>query len=335
MSNLLIYLLVILFSILVIGSVAISSRYRREIKTARKRVDNLGSQMIETACGPIEYARIGDGYPVLVVHGAMGGFDQGLWLANSFNITKYQVISISRFGYLNSPVPENANLDLQADAFACLLDALEIGKVAVFAVSAGSTSAIRFAARHSERVSALILISPDAPGKVQMALPPRFVFDTLLRSDFLYWVLVTFFGRWMQTVAGMAPKGYALTPEYAARIKKIQHGNLPVSRRMDGMVFESYNLDAEYKVSVSETSPYPLNKIETPVLAIHAADDPIVNFENVRSLVEQIPKSRLIVIPDGGHFFFGHTEEVKAEIKKFLSRHVAELHTDHFLEVSK
>jgi pimeloyl-ACP methyl ester carboxylesterase len=325
MSTSLICLLVILFSSLVIGSVAVTSRYMREIKTARKRVDSLGSHVIETACGPIEYARIGEGYPFLVVHGAMGGFDQGLWLANGFGFTKYQVISISRFGYLGSPVPKKANLDLQAEAFACLLDALEISKAAVVAVSAGSTSAIRFAARHPERISTLILISPDAPGKFLMALPPRFVFDTLLRSDFLYWALVTFFGRVMQTATGMAPKGYTLTPENAAQIKKIQHGNLPVSRRMDGMVFESYNLDAEYKASISATSPYPLRKIETPVLVVHAADDPIVNFENVRELTEQIPNARLFVVPEGGHFFFGHTEEVKAEIARFLSSYMAEL----------
>jgi pimeloyl-ACP methyl ester carboxylesterase len=335
MFHLLTYLLVILFIILVIGSVTVISRYTAEIKSARERVDSLGSQVIETTCGPIEYARIGDGYPILVVHGALGGFDQGLWLAKGFIPTKYQVISISRFGYLRSPIPENANLDLQADAFACLLDALEIGKAALFAVSAGSTSAIRFAARHPERISALILSSPDAPGKVQMAMPPRFVFDTLLRSDFLYWAMVTFFRRQVQTAAGLVPKGYKLTPENANLVMKVQLGNLPVSRRMDGMVFESYNLDAEYKASVSESSPYPLSKVETPVLAIHAMDDPIVNFENVRSLVDQIPKSRLFVVPVGGHFFFGHTEEVKAEITRFLSSDEAELHTDHVLKISK
>ena len=114
--------------------------------------------MIETACGPIEFARIGEGYPLLVVHGAMGGFDQGLFLARNVDIPNSQTIAVSRFGFLRSPVPPGATLDTQADAFAALLDALEIRQAAVFAVSAGSTSAIRFAARHPERVSALILI---------------------------------------------------------------------------------------------------------------------------------------------------------------------------------
>jgi pimeloyl-ACP methyl ester carboxylesterase len=318
---------IVLTGVALAGIAAVLVRYRRDIRAAHERLDRLGSQVIETSSGPMEYACSGDGYPVLVVHGAMGGFDQGLWMAHSFNLSNYQVISISRFGYLRSPLPADANLDLQADAFACLLDALQIRQAAVFATSAGSTSAIRFAARHPERISALILLSPDAPGSVQMEMPPRFVFDTLLRSDFVYWALVTFFGKWVQNAIGLVPRGYILTPEYAAAIKKIQLGDLPVSQRMDGMIFESYTTLSEYNASVSAASPYPLNKIETPVLVINAADDPIAIPENVRGLAEQMPNTRLFVVPEGGHFLFGHTEEVKSEIAQFLHSHVAEPQT--------
>jgi pimeloyl-ACP methyl ester carboxylesterase len=329
MSDSLIFLLVILFILLGIWIAAIASRYSREITAACQRVDSLGSQMIETTCGPIEYAWVGEGYPVLVVHGAMGGFDQGLWLAQSFDITNNQVISVSRFGYLRSPLPAGAILDLQADAFACLLDALEIRQAAVFAVSAGSTSAIRFAARHPARISALILLSPDAPGEVQMAMPSRFVFDTLLRSDFIYWVLVTFFARWVQTAIGLVPRGTVLTPEYAALIKKVQLGDLPVSRRVAGMIFETYTSAPEFNASVSATSPYSLGKIKTPVLVINAADDPIAIPENVRALAEQLTNARMLVIPDGGHFLLGHTEEVKSAITQFLRSNAVDLQDNH------
>jgi pimeloyl-ACP methyl ester carboxylesterase len=63
-----IYLFVILLIIIVIGIVTVVARYRREISAARAQVDSLGSQVIETDCGPIEYARIGEGYPVLVIN---------------------------------------------------------------------------------------------------------------------------------------------------------------------------------------------------------------------------------------------------------------------------
>ena len=322
-----IYLFVIPFCIVVImiGIVVAVAHYLREIRPARKRIARLGSQVIDTDRGPIEYARVGSGYPVLVVHGAMGGFDQGLWLARSFDLSHHQVISVSRFGYLRTPLPAGACLNLQADAFAGLLDRLEIRQAAVFAVSAGSTSAIRFAARHPERVSALILLCPDAPGPVQMAMPPRFVFDTLLRSDFLYWILITFLGKWVQEAIGLVPRGFPLTPEYEAMVKRFQTGDLPVSRRIDGLIFETYTVAAEFSTSFSAASLYPLGKIATPTLIINAADDPIARPENVRGLAERMPNARLFVVPDGGHFLFGHTNEVRAEITQFLHSHVAEL----------
>ena len=317
-------LAIVLIGVALVGSAVMAVRYLRDIRAARKRLDSLGSQVIETAYGAIEYAQTGEGYPVLVVHGAMGGFDQGLWIARSFNIPNCRFICISRCGYLRSPVPPGANLDTQADIFASLLDALGIQKATVFGVSAGSTAAIRFVARHPKRVSALVLIGPDVPGEIQLTMPPRFVFDKLLRSDFAYWFLITFFGKWVQNKFGLAPKGYALTPEQAAMLKNIQKRDLPVSRRMDGIIFETYTTEAEYKAQVAATGAYPLKEIQTPVLVINALDDPLSIPANVRAMTGQMPNARLYVVPDGGHFMFGHAEEANAEIARFLSSILAE-----------
>ena len=322
MANFWIAPLVILAAILMIGIVLVAARYFQDIHAARKRIDSLGSQVIETACGPVEYARIGKGDPLLVVHGALGGFDQGLFLAHSIDLPNSQIISVSRFGFLRSPVPSGATLDTQADAFAALLDALEIRKTAVFAVSAGSTSAIRFAARHPQHVSALILMGPAAPGTTYMALPPRFMSHILFGNDFVYWAMIHCFGKKMQTATGLVPKGYALTPEYAALVNKVQTGSLPVSRRMDGWDFETYTCEKEFWASVTPASPYSLSKIETPALVIMAEDDPISLPANVRALAEQMPNARQYSVADGGHFLFGHADEVKAEISQFLHSHV-------------
>jgi pimeloyl-ACP methyl ester carboxylesterase len=315
---------IVLIGIAIVGIATVAVRYLRDIRAARKRLDNLGSQVIETACGPIEYAQTGEGYPVLVVHGAMGGFDQGLWIVRSFNIPNCRFICVSRCGYLRSPVPPGANLDTQADIFASFLDRLGIQKAVVFGVSAGSTAAIRFVARHAQRVSAFVLLGPDIPGEVQLTMPPRFVFDKLLRSDFVYWALITFFGKWVQNSFGLAPKGYALTPEQQAMLKNIQKGDLPVSPRMDGIIFETYTTESEYKAQVTAASPYPVDKIQTPTLVINALDDPLSIPANVRAMVEQMPNARLYVVPDGGHFLFGHAEEAKAEIARFLSSNLVD-----------
>src|SRR5262249_14736413 len=68
----------ILIGLLVVGLCGLAYiNYRRDIHQARQRVST-GSRIVQTPCGPIEYALAGDGPPVLVVHGAGGGYDQGL-----------------------------------------------------------------------------------------------------------------------------------------------------------------------------------------------------------------------------------------------------------------
>lgn len=317
--------------------VAIRTRYREDMRLIKERIASFEPQIIHTPGGPVEYAASGQGYPVLTVHGAIGGFDQGLFLAHNIEASNVHIISVSRFGYLGTPIPIGAptgmgepippaaDLNAQADAFAQLLDGLGISQAAVFAVSSGTTSAIRFAARHPRRVSAMILFCPDAPGEGYMSLPPRFVFDKLMRNDFLNWFMMNYFGKQMQKMMGLAPKGFAMTPEYQSLADMVLVSNLPASRRMDGMIFETYTLDAELKASVTPESPYPLKDIQPPMLVINALDDPISLPQNVKRLAEQLPNARRFTVPDGGHLLFGHAEEVRGEITRFLREYVPEL----------
>jgi len=137
------------------------SEYCRDIRAARARVSS-GSNVLNTPCGPIEYAEAGNGPPVLVIHGAGGGFDQGLELAQPLIDAGFRVIAVSRFGYLHTPISAVASPETQADAHACVLDALKIGRVAVVGGSAGAPSAMQLCLRHSDRCSALVLLFPMA-----------------------------------------------------------------------------------------------------------------------------------------------------------------------------
>lgn len=51
--------------------------YSNDIDRARSAVAN-GGRIANTAAGPLEYAERGDGIPLLSIHGAGGGWDQGL-----------------------------------------------------------------------------------------------------------------------------------------------------------------------------------------------------------------------------------------------------------------
>src|SRR5215469_15745156 len=121
------------------------ARYRRDLRARLKRLDGT-SFVAQTRCGPIEYAEAGSGTSLLIVHGAGGGFDQGMEFGGaSLAHRGFYVVAASRFGYLRTPMPQDASPAAQADAHAALLDALGIGHSAVLGVSAGAPSAIEFA----------------------------------------------------------------------------------------------------------------------------------------------------------------------------------------------
>ena len=167
-------------------------RYRKEIREIRDCVDR-GSTIAETVAGPIEYAEAGAGEPLLLIHGAGGGYDQGLLIARDFG-EGHRVIAPSRFGYLKTPVPEDASPAAQADAHAALLDFLGIGKCIVAGASAGAPSAIEFALGYPDRVRALILLVPrtyDPTNSVGVddSMRSQMVLRLVEASaDFLFWL---------------------------------------------------------------------------------------------------------------------------------------------------
>jgi pimeloyl-ACP methyl ester carboxylesterase len=146
-------------------------RYLREIRRERMRAST-GSEIAETRCGSIEYAEVGSGPPVLLVHGAGGGYDQGLLLGRPLAEKGFHVVAMSRFGYLRTPLPDDASAEAQADAHAALLDTLGIGRAAVVGASAGAPSAMQFALRHPDRASALVLLVPASYAPREGDAPP-------------------------------------------------------------------------------------------------------------------------------------------------------------------
>lgn len=85
-------------------------------------------------------------------HGTVhGGVDQ-CRAAIDFAGSDFRLLSVSRPGFLGTPLESGKSLDEQADLFAAVLDELGIDKVAVFSISAGGLAAYTFAARHPDRI---------------------------------------------------------------------------------------------------------------------------------------------------------------------------------------
>jgi pimeloyl-ACP methyl ester carboxylesterase len=306
-------------SILVAALLAVMFLYQRDIRAARDRVAS-GSRIAETPCGPIEYAVAGDGPPLLVVHGAGGGFDQGLDFARPLAERGFRVIAVSRFGYLRTPLPKDATPAAQADAHACLLDVLHLQRVPILGISAGAPSSLQFAIRHPQRTTALVLVVPGAyrPRDVEdtrkLVAPTgtEFVRDTVLRLDFLFWAAIRLAPDSMTRLVLATDPALVASASRAeqADVAMVREHILPVSPRRNGLINEA-------KV-MSSLERYPLERITAPTLAISAQDDGYDTYENARYTAAQIPRARFIGYPTGGHLLVGHGQEVMAEITRFL-----------------
>lgn len=116
------------------------------------------ARIADTSSGPMEYTIRGQGTPVLAVHGGPGGYDHGLALAEPFRASGFSVVSISRPGYLGTPLETGRTCEEQADALAAFIDAYDHGPLPLVMTSAGGPAGYLLAARHPDKVSALIAI---------------------------------------------------------------------------------------------------------------------------------------------------------------------------------
>lgn len=287
--------------------------YRHDMAVARERV-LAGSQISETDSGPIEYASVGEGYPVLVIHGAGGGYDQGL-LLSQFVSDDLRLIAPSRFGYLRTPLPADASPAAQADAYADLLDALDIRQVAVVGISAGGPSALQFAYRHPDRTSALVMLSAISHVDPPMDPVQTVVFNVMFRSDFVYWLLATRFQSNLVSMFGVPGDVQAeLSPIEKEWISEFLQSMHPMSLRQVGIFNDIRNQQSPRE--------YRLENIAAPTLVIHAVDDSLVSFSHGQHTAQNITGARFLELESGGHILMGQHERVRSDVEEFLRQHI-------------
>jgi pimeloyl-ACP methyl ester carboxylesterase len=288
--------------------------FRRDMIEAGRRLQD-GSQVVETRAGPVEVGTRGRGKkPVLMVHGAGGGYDQALYFSG-FLDDSYQQIAVSRFGYLRTPMPTDPSPEAQAEAHAALLDALEIQKSIIVGMSAGGPSTIYFALRYPERCTALILVSA-----VTMPLDlniPGLDFGLWLafRHDFLDWFMVRVGWLLFYPWVGLPPEvRKRLSPEDRKWLAEFITTVIPLGFRKEGIQADRRRL--------TKIRPMPLAEIQVPTLIIHSVDDPMVPVSNAQHAAQEIGNASSLILPDGGHLLLGHHAEVQSKVANFVEEKV-------------
>lgn len=310
------FLLLLLVGALFAGLVFIIGR---ALVDTRQRTQSLesSSDLVDTRHGSLEFSVSGDGLPVLVIHGAGGGFDQGELLTRAVGGEEFRWIAVSRFGYLRSDLPANPTTSAQAEALVDLLDALGVDRVGVLAMSGGGPPALQLAQHYPERVAAMVLLSsaPFTPfgGNVQDRPIPTWMYSLLLGNDVVYWLL-TRIAR--STLAEAFDARAELRREADVSelefIDALIDGFLPASKRLPGVNNEIAAVDPE--------TVYDLAAIRAPVLVVHADDDRLNPPAVARTIAQGIENAQLLGLEQGGHLLLGHHGDLEPVVEGFLNQ---------------
>lgn len=292
--------------------------FKKEIKVYIDARNNItkSHKIFKSSYGNVEYFVKGEGEPILVSHGITGGIDQGVGLSEKYIGDNYRMIYVSRFGYLDSDIPEEANVKMQAEVYNELLDYLDIDKVFIFGNSAGGTSSMIFANDYPDRCKGLILQSSNLPGDVAQ-LPPKPVMKFIFSNDYVYWSTINLVGTKML--------GTFIEEDYIKQLSKsevkdiknnILLSSLPVSDRTDGIIFDMFvsnpyiNSDSFEEVTIT-----------VPAIIIHALDDPSIPIEYIDNMKSKISNLEIIEVT-GGHLMLGSEETVSYSISKFIEEYM-------------
>lgn len=310
----------------VVGTVAalagihVYRRFRRDLQAAWGRIEAEG-RVVRTARGEVEYGEAGKGFPVLVIHGAGGGYDHALLVGQFVLGDDYRVIAPSRFGYLRSPVPKDVGPQAQADLLASLLDHLGVERAAVAAFSAGGPTGIQFALRYPERTAALVLVSAIScvPAGDGGPWRQRSGARRTVAAEFVYWLSLRGAESRVLASLGVSKEMEASwSEEERAQVDRILDAMLPFNARSAG-----YRLDRGLSVSPD----VPLERIQAPTLVIHARDDAVVDWANSQQAVARIAGASPLFFDRGGHLLLGQHVQVRAGIVSFLEQTLCSVET--------
>ncbi|WP_158551455.1 alpha/beta fold hydrolase [Rhodohalobacter sp. SW132] len=279
--------------------------YLMSMNRAYERISGKSS-VISSPFGNIEYMEGGNvsGDPVLVVHGAGGGFDQGELIAETVLDDQFRWIIPSRFGYLGSSLPENATWDDQADAYAYLLDHLEVEKAAVVAMSQGGPSALLFAVNYPERVSSLTCIScgvAASESEFQAGANKKGnALKVIFTYNFPYWAISKLFKKQFMGILGVDEEVVAgLTPGQFEMVEYFIDSMNPAAPRSTGAAFDNEATLPGGRIA----------SIKAPTLIIHAKDDLLQLYHNAEFTASAIAGSMLMSYESGGHILMAVEQE--------------------------
>lgn len=260
-------------------------------------------KFFESAGVPIAYVDVGQGEPVILIHGfAINHHFQ--WIAPKMlqSLTPdFRVIAIDNRGHGKSGKPHDPNqygLVMVEDVLR-LMDHLKIEKAHIVGYSMGGAITLKFVTSHPERV-----ISAVVGGMGWLRATPEWLsFREKLAEG-------------LESEEGVGPLLQRLTPtDQAARSPRdVRIANMVVSMANDRKALAAVSRGM-LSLEVSEAD---LKRNKVPVLSIVGSVDPIGSINELRSTM---PDVTAVDIPGEGHMGAVFDPKFREEIAKFLRAH--------------
>lgn len=317
-------ILAAVFCLAIAGYLAILAGYQWSRRSTLERLAR-GGTVQATDLGPVEFARLGAGPPVVVLPGSFGGYDQALRLGRPLADRGLAVIAVSRPGYLGTPLATGRAPADQAAAVTTLLDSLGVPRAAILGISGGGPAALELAAAAPGRVVALVLIAALSGPKVQPPTPPAAPGwrDRVFGEDFSAWWQLRQYQR-SGTAVLEAPifsldtkARLAASPELLAEYLELAWYRYPTKLRWDGYLndreqFGRFAFDA-------------FERIVAPTLVIHGTADRNAPIEHGDRAASRIAGARYLKIEGGDHYIgIARANEVWHSVTAFLTAPVAQ-----------
>ncbi|MDM0022842.1 alpha/beta fold hydrolase [Variovorax saccharolyticus] len=289
------------------------------------------TSIARTPLGPIEYAVVGEGIPVLVIHGSPGGIDAAELMARFLPKGQFKAILVSRPGYLRTPLGGRLTIDQQADLLAALLDQLGIARTAVYTWSGGGPAGYRLAVRHPGKLMSLVAFAAvsQAYHDASKSAVTRLMFTTSA-GRWLMRVLAAHQPR--QYIAGaLGSEGNLTEAQLAAQVDAVFADDTrrrfildlgPTAEqgpdRRDG-----YHNDLE---QFGRIESLELERITAPTLIVQGTVDSDLPPEQSYFAAETIPGASLLKLEEGTHLaLYTHADcdAAQQQVISFLSAHAS------------
>ena len=272
---------------------------------------------IEVQGQRMHYYEAGQGAPLVLLHG--GGVDNA-WLSWHAVIQPLaqlrRVITPDLPGYGQSARgTETLTMEYYLRFLSAFLDALNLAQVGLGGLSLGGSISLAFALQHPTQVERLILA--DSYG-----LQNRIAYHNLSVLMCKHpWMLEAVWApyRWSAALAKSSLRSLFHNPAHIS--PEVEAAVVELTRQPDsGRAFMEFQHDeADYKGFKSYFMER-LGEIICPTLIIHGENDNLVPLALAKLAHERIAGSKLVVLPDCGHWSPGEQPELFAEaVKSWLA----------------